>query len=399
MNMFLSDNFSHNLMENNITSDDLSKLINFLKKNPRLTNGEKVKIFEKKWSNWLGCKYSTFVNSGSSANLISLNYLKNIGYQKGEVIVSSLNWVSDIASVIQCGFKPIFVDINLNNLSSNIDQIKSKINKNTIAIILTHILGFNGLSNDLIKIVKKKKIFLIEDVCESHGATYKNKKLGNFGNCSNFSFYFAHHMSTIEGGMVSTNDKKIYEFSRIIRSHGMNREYQDVKLKNKNVKKLKNLNKDFIFLYPSYNLRSTEINAVLGINQISRLDKNIKKRNHNFKFFLKNLDPNKYFTKFDMKGISNYALIILLNKKYQNYLYRNRLESIMTKYNIEFRRGMSGGGNQLLQPYLPKEIKKQYKKSRFKNVNVIHDYGYYIGNYPSLKISKILKIVKILNSI
>ena len=142
-------------------------------------------------------------------------------------------------------------------------------------------------------------------------------KNGNFGNVLIF-FYFAHHMSTIVEW--SQQMIKICEFSRIIRSHGMNREYQDVKLKNKNVKKLKNLKKDFIFLYPSYNLRSTEINAVLGINQISRLDKNIKKRNHNFKFFLKNLDPNKYFTKFDMKGISNYALIICLIKNIKTFL-------------------------------------------------------------------------------
>ena len=152
-------------MENNITTNDLSKLIKFLKKNPRLTNGKQVKAFEK-WTNGLVAIY-TFVNSGSSANLISLNYLKYIGYKKGEVIVSSLNWVSDIASIIQCGFKPVFVDIDINNLAPNIDQIKSKINKNTIAIVLTHILGFNGLSNDLIKIVKKRKLFLIEDVCES----------------------------------------------------------------------------------------------------------------------------------------------------------------------------------------------------------------------------------------
>ncbi len=397
--MSSSNNFSHKLMENNITTNDLSKLIKFLKKNPRLTNGKQVKAFEKKWSKWLGCKYSTFVNSGSSANLISLNYLKYIGYKKGEVIVSSLNWVSDIASIIQCGFKPVFVDIDINNLAPNIDQIKSKINKNTIAIVLTHILGFNGLSNDLIKIVKKRKLFLIEDVCESHGAKFNDKKLGNFGNCSNFSFYFAHHMSTIEGGMVSTNDKNIYEFSRIIRSHGMNREHDNLNLKKKNIKKFSNLNKDFIFLYPSYNLRSTEINAVLGQTQLSRLNKNINIRNKNFKYFIKNLDSSKYFTKFDLEGISNYALLVLLNKNYQNNFYRDKLEKKMNKYKIEFRRGMSGGGNQLLQPYLSREIKKQYNKTKFRNVDSIHHYGYYIGNYPTLKKQKILKIVKILNSI
>ena len=152
-------------------------------------------------------------------------------------------------------------------------------------------------------------------------------------------------------------------------------------------------------MYPSYNLRSTEINAVLGQTQLSRLNKNINIRNKNFKYFIKNLDSSKYFTKFDLEGISNYALLVLLNKNYQNNFYRDKLEKKMNKYKIEFRRGMSGGGNQLLQPYLSREIKKQYNKTKFRNVDSIHHYGYYIGNYPTLKKQKILKIVKILNSI
>ena len=206
-------------MKNNISKKDLSNVINFLKNDKNiLTQNKNVKKFEERWSKWLGSKYSVFVNSGSSANLLSITVLK-ILYGKGEIIVPPLTWVSDIASIIQNGFKPVFVDINMDTLSMNNEKIINAVNKNTIAVFLTHAQGFNGLSSKLLKFLKDKRIHLIEDVCESHGANFGKKKLGNFGYMSNFSFYYAHHMSTIEGGMICTNDKKTYEILRMIRSH------------------------------------------------------------------------------------------------------------------------------------------------------------------------------------
>ena len=200
-------------MHNNFTSADINAVKKFLKnKNAILTQSKKVEEFEKKWSKWLKVKYSTFVNSGSSANFISISLLKilNKNQKKNEIIVPSLTWVSDVNSIIMNGFKPIFVDINLTNLSMNIEQVLKKINKKTLAIFITHAQGFNGLNDDLLKTLKKRNIYLIEDVCESHGAKFKNKKLGSYGIISNFSFYYAHHMTTIEGGMICTNNKKIY---------------------------------------------------------------------------------------------------------------------------------------------------------------------------------------------
>jgi len=164
----------HNLMNDNIIHSDNKKVIDFLKTNPRLTNGKKVLEFEKKWSKWLGVKYSVFVNSGTSANIISLSYLKT-KYKKGEIIVPALTWVSDVTSILYNNFKPVFVDINLNNLGASIDDIEKAINKNTKAIFLTHVLGFNSLNKKLLKLVKKNKLILIEDVCEAHGALYKKK--------------------------------------------------------------------------------------------------------------------------------------------------------------------------------------------------------------------------------
>lgn len=380
------------LIRNNISKADLAKVINFLKKNPILTQNKNVKKFEKAWSEWLGVKYSVFVNSGSSANLISIACLKQLGF-KGEIIVPSLTWVSDIVSVKLFGFKPIFVDVNLENLCMNIEQVKKKISKKTVAIFITHAQGFNGVTQELLDICKKKKIYLIEDVCEAHGAKYKKKKCGSLGFISNFSFYYAHHISTIEGGMVCTNNKEIYELGRMFRSHGLNREISDEKIKKNNIKKNKNLNSEFIFNIPGFNLRNNEIGAVLGLNQLKRLDKDIKKRNSNLIYFLKKLNNNKFFINFNLNGISNYALPLILNKP--SYPMRDKLEKILAKRKIEFRRGNAGGGNQLLQPYL----KIKYKKNSFKSVDHIHSFGYYIGNYPDLKKKDLDFILKAVNEI
>ena len=387
----------HPLMHNNFSKEDIKSVIRFLRQNKNvvLTQSKKVREFEKKWSKWLGTKYSVFVNSGSSANLITLQALKII-HGEGEIIVPTLTWISDISSVLQNNFKPVFVDINPRTLSMDEDQVIKKINKKTKAVFISHIQGFNGLTSKFLNFLKKKKVILIEDVCESHGAKFKNKKLGTYGLASNFSFYYAHHMSTIEGGMVSTNNKEFYETVRILRSHGMLRENDNKKNEKKIIKKYPQLSPKFIFLYPAYNLRNNEISAVIGINQLKRLDKNNRIRIRNLEFFLKNINSKIFKTDFELKGSCNYAFPLILKNK--DFNLRSNLEKQMLKYGIEFRRGNAGGGNQLRQPYL-KNYTKKIKLSNFSEVDHIHFFGYYIGNYPTLKKSKILKICKILNEV
>ena len=390
---------NHKLMHNNFTNQDISAVKKFLKnKDIILTQSKKVDEFEKKWSKWLGVKYSTFVNSGSSANFITISILKAINKdkKKNEIIVPTLTWVSDINSVIMNGFKPVFVDVDPSTLSMSNEEVIKKINKKTLAVFITHAQGFNGLSDKLLKELKKKKIILIEDVCESHGAKHKSKKLGTFGLISNFSFYYAHHMTTIEGGMICTNDKRIYELSKIFRSHGMAREAKNKKFENKMINKYRNLSPQFIFLYPTLNFRNNEIGAVIGINQLKNLNKNNLARSKNFNLFLKNLNKDKYWTDFKVDGSCNYAFPIILKTK--SLKKRDYFEKILNKNEIEFRRGNAGGGNQLRQPYLKNFIKIK-NLNKFKNVDQVHFFGYYIGNYPSLKKNKILEITKILNNI
>ena len=388
--------FSHPLMHNNFTKADMNAAIKLFKqKNIILTQSKYVKKFEKKWSKWLGVKYSVFVNSGSSANLLTMTVLK-ILYGKGEIILPPLTWVSDINSVIQNNFKPVFVDINPKNLCMSEEEIVKKVNKNTLAVFMTHAQGFNGLTSKLISFLKKRKVLLIEDVSESHGATFNKRKLGTFGKISNFSFYYAHHMSTIEGGMICTNDKKIYEIVKILRSHGMVRESNNSVFEKKMIKTYPKLSPKFIFLYSGYNFRNNEVGGVIGLNQLNSLDKNNKKRKENFKFFLKLLDQSKYRTDFQLEGSCNYAFPVILKRK--SLKSRNVFEKTLLENKIEFRRGNAGGGNQLRQPYLQKFV-ENVNLSNFKEVDHVHFFGYYIGNYPSLSKVKIKKICNILNCI
>ena len=205
------------LMHNNVTREDLDALVGFLQQeNPILTQSAQVRAFEREWSKWLGVQYSVFVNSGSSANLLTMAAIRHL-HGPGEVIVPTLTWVSDIASVLHCGFTPVFVDINPRTLGMDIDQVTSRLSARTRAVFLTHVLGYNALNQRLLDELSKRNIPLLEDVCESHGATFQGRKLGTFGLMSNFSFYYAHHMSTIEGGMISTNDESLYEKLRMLR--------------------------------------------------------------------------------------------------------------------------------------------------------------------------------------
>jgi CDP-6-deoxy-D-xylo-4-hexulose-3-dehydrase len=386
------------LMNNNIVESDMDVLVEFLSQRPIpiLTNGKKVRQFEEEWSKWLGVKYSVFVNSGSSANILTLLVLKEM-FGEGEVITAPLGWVSDVAAIMHAGMKPVFVDIKLNNLAIDEEKLIEKITPKTKAILLTHILGYNGLSQRLLDICAEKNIYLIEDVCESHGATFKGQKLGSFGYISNFSFYYAHHMTSIEGGMICTNDETVYNLARSFRSHAMAREMDSPSIKAKVIEDNPELNKDFIFLAPAYNMRSTEINAVMALNQLKRLDDNNIKRKENLDVFLDNLDPLKYYTAFDREGNSNYAFTLLLNSNHAHIEQRNRVEETLAQHGIEFRRGMSGGGNQLAQPYMRKLYGNEYLN--YPACNFVHHFGWYIGNYPELEHAKIKELCTILNNI
>ena len=387
------------LMSDNITREDLDLVIEHLKKdNPKLTNGPECRAFEEAWSKWLGVKYSVFVNSGASANLLSMTMLKIKHPEGGEVIVPPFTWVSDIASILQCGFTPVFVDIDLDTLGMNEFGILNAITNKTRAVFITYAQGFDCLSDRVLEVLRHRNIPLIEDVCESHGARHNGKLLGSYGWMSNFSFYFAHHMSTIEGGMVCTNDEEVYHTVRMLRSHGMVRECASETMSEKYKAENPELNPDFIFAYPAYNMRNNEIGGILGQNQLKHLDENVRLRNENLFYFLSKLDQKKYKVDFRLIGCSNYAFNIVLQPEYANKEFVDRLIGKMRDEQIEFRRGSAGGGNQLRQPYLKNIVPKDYHKE-FVDTEHMHFYSFYIGNYPTLSKMAIDEITTVLNRV
>ena len=381
------------LMNDNIDKEDINLVIEFLSqdKMPKLTNGPKVLEFENAWGDWLGTKYNLMVNSGASANELTMLGLAHI-VGEGEIIVPPLTWISDISSVLFAGHKLVFVDVNLTNLSFDIEKLKAAITPETKAIFLTHVLGINGLTDELLQICEDNNILLVEDVCESHGTTFQGSKVGNFGFASNFSFYFAHHMSTVEGGMISTNNHQLYQVCRALRSHGMTREITDASMRQEIINSYPDLNPDFIFLRPAHNFRSTEINAVIGLSQLKKLDAKNQERRENFDLFISNLNYDKYHVALNTEGNCNYAFIVIL--KNADMEKRNSLENKLRINGIEFRRGLSGGGNQMRQPFF-KNVYKDF--SSFPNIEHIHNYSWYIGNYPGLERNKIEKLLEVLN--
>lgn len=394
------------LMRENITHDDVHALKYFLDRRPngeipRLTQGDQVAAFESEFAAWLGVKYAVMVNSGASANLITMAALQ---YPKGsEIIVPTITWVSDITAVLHAGYKPVFVDIDPRTLSMDSIEVFKKITFNTRAVFLTHTLGFNGLSESTVERLRGMKIELIEDCCEATGAiipglrnlkTMGVQKLGTIGLASNFSFYYAHHMSTIEGGMVCTDDDNLYNRLRMLRSHGLVRECSNPATRLLYANQYPDLDPQFIFSQAGYNVRSTELNAVLGRSQLRRVDEGNAKRTENLMAWLGALGPS-YRTDYRTEGSSNYALPLVL--KEMDPTLMEKVIACLRDNGVEYRRGTAGGGNQLRQPYLKKL--QIAKPEDFPQTEHVHFFGLYIGNYPSLKTEQIVELCKKLNAL
>lgn len=383
------------LMSNNIIRKDVHCLIDFLQHNDIFTQNKYVKEFEDQWSKWLGVQYSVFVNSGSSANFITMAIIKEL-YGKGEIIVPAITWASDFASIIIAGHQPVVVDVNLHNLSMAEEKMLEAITPRTKAVFLTHVLGFNGLTQSMLDELEKRNIILIEDVCESHGAMFNGRKLGAYGLASNFSFYYAHHMSTIEGGMICTNDERVYQYARMFRSHGMVRESNNEELKARYQLEYPGVHPEFTFAVPGYNMRSTELNAVIGLSQLGRLDANNRIRYENFKLFVEHLDGKKYFTDFDLVGSINYAFILIL--RHADDVLFKKVCNCLNRERVEFRRGTAGGGNEARQPFVQQAC-PNLNPIDLVNAEHIHFYGMYIGNYPDLDEEKIIRLCSVLNNL
>jgi len=351
-----------------ITQSDKLKLIEFISSSDMYTCGKKVEEFENKWSEWLGCKHSLFVTSGSTANLLLLASVKELyNIPNGsKVLVPACTWVTNVSPVFQTGLEPVFCDINLDNYSFDTDHLPDDDIK---IVFITHLLGLNA-PMEKIKNKYPTAIF-IEDICESHGITDEHGKKRGYGTGSTFSFYYGHHMTTIEGGMISTDNVELYQLMKLKRSHGMARHLLPENYE-KTISKYPNIDPKFLFLTDGYNFRNTELNAVIGIEQLQRLDESIKIRKRNYDRFM--LYLLKYETFFHIPTYDSYNSSFCLPFVCKTKELKTKLVNIFNKLEIEYRPIV--GGNLLIHPFLDK-----WKNStKTPNADLLNDNGVYIGN-------------------
>lgn len=343
------------------------------------TQGKLVEEFEQKFAQWNGSRYAVMVNSGSSANLLMAFMLKHkFGLQDGdEVIVPCVTWPTTIYPLIQNNLVPVFCEVD-EGFNLDQDSLNRMLSPKTKAVFLVHLLGQPAKIEEIRRICEKNNLLLIEDCCESLGAVYQGKKVGNFGKMGSFSFYFGHHMTTIEGGMIVTDDEEIYDLLKSARSHGWVRGSQRQHLYSQYE------NKNFLFDMLGYNLRSTNLNAALGLVQLAKLDESIKIRIENHRYFLEKVKPLRLkLQQITLDETTSFCFAILFGSKAErDYILRN-----ISAKEIESRPTVAG--NLLKQPVFLSFDQRKMRADRTPLADEIHDCGIYLPNNQFMTKEKI----------
>lgn len=377
------------LVKDTIDNKDIDRLIDWLKTYPRLTKGSVTLEFENKFSDWLGMKYSVFCNSGSSANLLVLSALQQGEYLKNnKIVVPSTAWATDLAPVIQLGLKPLLCDSNMEDLSADLEHLeKIFVEESPSALLFVSVLGLVPDMDKIVELCTKYDVILLEDTCEAMGCEYKGRKLGTYGLASTYSTFFGHHISTIEGGIISTNDKDFYELLVSLRSHGWDRDLsKETQVKLQKEWGVSEFNALYTFYYSGFNFRSTDLQAYIGLTQIDKLDEWGKNREYNYKLYQRLIQndywkPKSYHNSFT----SNFAYPVISP-------HRDKIVKILQANKVEVRPMICGSMG--IQPFYV----KHYGKLELPNVSIIDKYGFYVPNHPKLKGAEIVFISKIINS-
>ena len=377
------------LVKDTIDKNDSNKLIEWLNQDeiPRLTKGDLTWELESKWAKKIGTKYSVYVNSGSSAILLALAALLHTGKLiNNKIVVPSLSWATDVSSPMLLGMEPILCDSNLEDLSCDLEHLEELFKTNDPScVILVSPLGLVPNMEKVISLCEKYNVILLEDVCESMGSKYQGKYLGSFGFASFFSMYFGHHLSTIEGGFINTNDEDFYYSLLMMRSHGWDRDLpkhiQEKLREENNVNEFDSL---YTFYLPGFNLRATDLQAFIGLIAIDKLDGYSEKRNENFKKYKLLIGDNKIMIG-ENEGdfVSNFAYPIIDER-------RNEIVNKLLDNNIEVRPLIAGDMSKK-----PMGVNK-YGPVELKNCELINKYGFYIPNHQGLTFDEIQTIVSII---
>ncbi len=392
-------NYFYPLSDDNLSKDDLNAGIKVLKSG-KITMGEKTSTFEKIFSKKLKSQYAIMVNSGSSANLLSVfascNPMRKIRFKRGDhAIIQSLCWPTSLWPLIQTGLKINFVDVDPKTLNVKAEEVIKKVTKKTKVILIINVLGLSADIKKIRKFCNLNQIILIEDNCEALGAKFDNKYLGTFGDFSTFSFFYSHQITSGEGGMIICKNKEDYEILKSLRSHGWSR---DKRIANK----YPNLDPRYIFINSGFNLRPTDIQAAIGISQFKKLEKFKKIRIENRNMIIKNLKSNiKWNNQFKFIDVPNkilpsyMVLPIMLNASYANK--KKEFINYIESNGLQTRPIISG--NFTNQPS-SKLYKLNLTKKKFPGADEVQKLGFVIG-LPSKKIEKkkIHLITKVLLSI
>ena len=379
------------LVSDTIDKNDINYLIKWLSQDviPRLTKGDLTIQLEKKWADKIGTKYSVFVNSGSSSILLSLAaYLYSKKIRNKKIVIPSLSWATDVSTPMLLGMEPIMCDCNLEDLSCDLNHLEQIFKtESPSSFILVSPLGLVPNMNKIVNLCEKYDVTLFEDVCESMGSKYQNKYLGTFGYASFFSMYFGHHLSTIEGGFINTDDEDLYHLLLMMRSHGWDRDLPEWKQKELRTKySVDDFTSLYNFYVPGFNLRATDLQAFIGLRAIDKLDDYSIKRNMNFNQYLNGFKDNDLsITNFDTNFISNFAFPIVHKNK------KNIVESLQ-KNNIEVRPLIAGDMSKKPMWF------EKYGHQSLPNCELVNEYGFYIPNHQDLTENQINIILNIINN-
>jgi len=367
------------LAEDTIDKEDINALIEWLKTMPRLTKGELTFKFEQKWSEWLGRKYSVFCNSGSSANLLMYYTLLLSGrIRNKKIIVPSVGWATTVAPAIQFGFEPIMCEADPDTFGLDLNHLEELCKKyDPATVIMVQVLGVPHKMDELMALKEKYGFILLEDACAAMGAAYKGRNVGTFGDMASFSLYFGHQISTIEGGLVSTDDKQLYDLLLMLRSHGwgkdLDKETHTALIQKYNIE---DFHSPFVFYVPGFNLRSTDLNAFLGIRQVDKMEWLIKRRGDNHELY-RNLLGKRFYMQKPPEGSRICSIHFgLLAKDTEE---RRKIVKALEENGIETR--IFSAGNLGLHPFWF----ERYGRASFPMADRIHQTGFFLPNHPSLK--------------
>ena len=376
------------LVNDTINNNDVDSLIEWLKTYPRLTKGPITLELEEKWAKKIGTKYSIFVNSGSSAILLTLAALKyHKKIKNNKIIVPALSWATDVSSPMLLGYETYMCDCNLEDLSCDLNHLESLFKQHSPStFILVSPLGLVPNMDKIVSLCSKYNVLLLEDVCESMGSKYQDKYLGSFGLASFYSMYFGHHLSTIEGGFINTNNEELYHLLLMMRSHGWDRDLP--KEKQQHLRKsyeCTDFNSLYNFYVPGMNVRSTDLQAFIGIKAIDKLDDYSNKRRINFTYYIDKLQNNKLnLIENDNDLVSSFAIPVLHQR-------RNDIIKDLINNNIEVRPLIAG--NMANKPMWYNEN----KIPSLPNCELVDKLGFYIPNHQDLSKNDIDLITSIIN--